>query len=188
MDHRTEAELTHMEMETETAVQPDEVVANATTSSSNHGNPVWDLLTLARHLINQGKPSQALQAVVMAMRSEGGDEAVFRSLHRARELYQSRLRDNAAADQLASLFAECAIAEAQPLKAELVRPNYYEGESLVVGADDGGGGTSILAESGRMQIVLDAFSDGSSFICLQCGGLVSNNRRDEHYAYWCCQI
>ncbi|XP_062091904.1 uncharacterized protein LOC133797840 [Humulus lupulus] len=184
MDHQNEAELTQMEMET--AAQAEEMAANA-SSSSNHGNPVWDLLNFARQLINQGKPSQALQTVVMAMRSEGGDEAVFRSLHRARESYQSRLRQSAAADQLASLFAECAIAEAQPLKSELVSPNYYEGKSLVVPADDAHG-TSILAESGRMQIVLDAFSDGSSFICLQCGGLVSNNRRDEHYAYWCCPI
>lgn len=117
------------------------------------------------------------------MRSGGGDETVFRSLHRARELYQRRMRENAAVDQLASLFAECAIAEAEPSKDE-VPPN-DEGESLVV-AD--APGTSILAESGRMQIVLDAFSDGSSFICLQCGGLVSNNRRDEHYAHWCCRV
>ncbi|KAM6542844.1 hypothetical protein CsatB_007291 [Cannabis sativa] len=182
MEMETETE-TETKTETQTAAQPQEVPANASSSNINQGMPVWNLLTFARQLINQGKPSQALQAVVMAMRSGGGDEAVFRSLHRARELYQSRLRENAAVDQLASLFAECAIAEAQPLTDEL--PPNSDGEALVV---PDAHGTSILAESGRMQIVLDAFSDGSSFICLQCGGLVSNNRRDEHYAYWCCQI
>ncbi|KAB5568903.1 hypothetical protein DKX38_002696 [Salix brachista] len=31
---------------------------------------------------------------------------------------------------------------------------------------------SILAETGRAQFMLDVFSDGSSFICLKCGGLV----------------
>lgn len=120
----------------------------------------------------------------MAMRTKGGDEAVFQSLHRARELYRNRLQENAAADQLACLFAECAIAEAQPLKIEpSVTTTNEGGPSISPDAH----GTSILAESGRMQVVLDAFSDGSSFICLQCGGLVSNHRKDEHYAYWCCQ-
>lgn len=119
----------------------------------------------------------------MAARTRGGDEAVVQSLQRARELYRSRLQESTAVDQLASLFAECAIAEAQPSKPESSADN-VSGSS--VGPD--AHGTSILAETGRMQIVLDAFSDGSSFICLQCGGLVSNHRKDEHYAYWCCQI
>ncbi|KAK7311086.1 hypothetical protein RJT34_08981 [Clitoria ternatea] len=150
-------------------------------SSSSQNDAVRDLLTLARQLINQGKPSQALQAVVMAMKTKGGEEAVFKSLHRARELYRSRLQENAAVDQLASLFAECAIAEAQPVVVE-PPANDIATPSIIPDAH----GTSILAESGRMQVVLDAVSDGSSFICLKCGGLVSNHRKDEHYAYWCC--
>ncbi|KAK7321674.1 hypothetical protein VNO77_32535 [Canavalia gladiata] len=150
-------------------------------SSSGQNDAVRDLLTLARSLINQGKPSQALQAVVVAMKTRGGDEAVFQSLHRARELYRSRLQENAAVDQLASLFAECAIAEAQPVVIE-PPANNITSPSVTPDAH----GTSILAESGRMQVVLDAVSDGSSFICLQCGGLVSNHRKEEHYAYWCC--
>ncbi|GMJ02599.1 hypothetical protein like AT5G47830 [Hibiscus trionum] len=142
-----------------------------------------ELLTMARNLIDQGKPSQALQAVVMALRTTGGDEAVFQSLHRAREVYLTRMQENTAVDRLASLFAECAIAEAQPLKAESL-PCNPNGPSVASDAR----GTSILAEAGRMQIVLDAFSDGSSFICLQCGGLVSNQRKDEHYTYWCANM
>ncbi|KAJ8751830.1 hypothetical protein K2173_026024 [Erythroxylum novogranatense] len=39
-----------------------------------------------------------------------------------------------------------------------------------------------------MQIALDAVRAGSSIICLQCGGLVSNLRKDEHYAYWSRKI
>ncbi|KAE8037366.1 hypothetical protein FH972_009959 [Carpinus fangiana] len=165
-------------METETSDPQQELDSN-----TGQNDVVRDLLTLARQFIDQGKPSQALQAVVVAMRREGGDEAVLQSLNRARELYRSRLQENAAADQLASLFAECAIAEAQPLKTE-PSPSNEGSSSISLDAQ----GTSILAESGRMQVVLDAFSDGSSFICLQCGGLVSNHRKDEHYAYWCCQI
>lgn len=150
-------------------------------SSSDQNDAVRELLTLARQLITQGKPSQALQAVVAAMRTRGGEEAVFQSLHRARELYRNRLQENAAVDQLASLFAECAIAEAQPVAIE-PPANNITNPSIAPDVH----GTSILAESGRMQVVLDAVSDGSSFICLKCGGLVSNHRKDEHYAYWCC--
>lgn len=115
------------------------------------------------------------------MKAKGGDEAVFQSLHRAREVYRSRLQQNAVVDQLASLFAECAIAEAQPVMNE-PSANNITTPSVTPDAH----GASILAESGRMQVVLDAVSDGSSFICLKCGGLVSSHRREEHDAYWCC--
>lgn len=117
------------------------------------------------------------------MKTRGGDEAVFQSLHRAREVYRSRLQENAAVDQLASLFAECAIAEAQPV---VIEPPANNITNPSITPEPDAHGTSILAESGRMQVVLDAVSDGSSFICLKCGGLVSNHRKDEHYAYWCC--
>lgn len=60
------------------------------------------------------------------MKTRGGDEAVFQSLHRAREVYRSRLQENAAVDQLASLFAECAIAEAQPVVCALHRHHIRE--------------------------------------------------------------
>ncbi|KAL4307905.1 hypothetical protein HN51_042335 [Arachis hypogaea] len=157
----------------------------AVPSSSGENDSVRDLLTLARQFINQGKPSQALQAVIVAMKSKGGDEAVFQSLHRAREVYRSRLQDNAAVDQLASLFAECAIAEAQPVIIEPSATNTLVPSIASPSISSDAHGTSILAETGRMQVVLDAVSDGSSFICLKCGGLVSNHRKDEHYAYWC---
>lgn len=116
------------------------------------------------------------------MKNRGGDEAVFQSLHRARELYRGRLQENAAVDQLASLFAECAIAEAQPGMMEPSANSNISSQPVTPDVH----GSSILAESGRMQVVLDAVSDGSSFICLKCGGLVSNHRKDEHYTYWCC--
>ncbi|XP_022937284.1 uncharacterized protein LOC111443615 [Cucurbita moschata] len=154
------------------------------SNRAGEGDSVRDLLTLARQFIDQRNPTQALQAVVMAMRTQGGDAAVFQSLHRAREMYRTRFQETADVDQLASLFAECAIAEAQPLNPEPTDSNNDISGSLVVDAH----GNSILAETGRMQIVMDAFSDGSSFICLQCGGLVSNHRKDEHYAYWCARI
>lgn len=171
MDHK-DTEMMETEPGNSAVMQP---------MRQDKGDGVKELLSLARQLLNQGKPSQALQAVVMAMGTQGGDSAVFQSLHRARELYISKLKENSSVDQLASLFAECAIAEAEPSKPGSPICN----TGIPSGASDAHG-TSILEETGRAQIVLDAFSDGSSFICLKCGGLVSNHRKEEHYAYWCC--
>ncbi|CAI8605237.1 unnamed protein product [Vicia faba] len=134
-------------------------------SSSGQNPDIRELLTLARYLINQGKSSQALQAVVVAVKNKGVDEAVFQSLSRAREVYKSRLQQNAAADQLASLFAECAIAEVQPTLSEPTTEPSATTITNPPSVTTDSNGTSILAESGRMQVVLDA---------------------DEHYAYWCC--
>ncbi|KAM1238578.1 hypothetical protein ACFX2I_039266 [Malus domestica] len=85
MNH-TDMEM--MEVETTAAGRPE------LPSSIGQGDVARDLLTLSRQLLNQGKPSQALKAVVMAMRTRGGDEAVFQSLHRARELYRNRLQES----------------------------------------------------------------------------------------------
>ncbi|XP_010530530.1 PREDICTED: uncharacterized protein LOC104807114 [Tarenaya hassleriana] len=145
-----------------------------------------DFVAAARRLIDQGKPSQALQAVVMATRAQGGDQAVIQILNRARELYIHRIQETASVDRLASLFAECAIAEAHPSKPDPPPSINFPGANQTVASD--AHGASILAETGQSQIMLDAFEDGSSFICLQCGGLVSIHRRDEHYAYWCSNM
>ncbi|CAI9763620.1 unnamed protein product [Fraxinus pennsylvanica] len=161
-----------------------EMEANASVPlNTDQTDVVRNLLTMARQLIDQNNPSQSLQAVVMAMRLQGGDEAVSQALNRARDLYRNKVQASAAADELASLFAECAIAEAMPPQSESSQHHVFA-ESIEPDVH----GTSILAETGRKQIMLDAFSDGSSFICLQCGGLVSNHRKDEHYAFWCCKI
>lgn len=118
--------------------------------------------------------------VIMAMKIQGGDIAVSQGLSRAQELYRNKIQASSAADELASLFAECAIAEAIPLQPEISQQKICE-EPIEPDPQE----RSILAETGRKQVMLDAFSDGSSFVCLQCGGLVSNQRKDEHYAFWC---
>lgn len=43
----------------------------------------------------------------------------------------------------------------------------------------------ILAEMGKLQVVQDASSDGSSFTCPRCLGVVALMRHEEHYLYWC---
>ncbi|KAJ7537751.1 hypothetical protein O6H91_11G020600 [Diphasiastrum complanatum] len=158
------------------------------------------ILQQARNFLDEGKPSLALQAVIAALRATGGEQSVFKALTHARNLHQQQRRQEIATDELTALFAECAIAEvsggtyacnqshqhstsASENTAELFRE-----ESM--GLKDSGDilnrlQDSILAESGRTQVVLDASQDGSSYTCFQCGGIVSNMRRDEHAAFWC---
>ncbi|XP_076949349.1 uncharacterized protein LOC143621968 [Bidens hawaiensis] len=145
----------------------DAPITSSSPEASEQIEAARRLLTLARQFIDQGKPSQALQAVVMAMKSTRGEAGAFEALNRAKEVYMKKMNENNI-DELASLFAECAIAEALP---------------SISNWEPDGGGTSILTESGRKQVMVDAFSDGSSFVCLQCGG---HNRKDEHFAFWCC--
>lgn len=121
--------------------------------------------------------------MVEATRNTGGDDAVVKVLERARGLYRNKVQTSNATDELASLFAECAIAEAVPSRTEPSQSSTM-GPSFEPDAQ----GSSILAEAGRKQIMLDAYSDGSSFVCLQCGGLVSSGRKDEHYLFWCSKI
>lgn len=156
------------------------------------------LLATARLRISQGNPSSALQAVIAALKASGGDGAVLQTLAKARDIYQSRMRASADANELAALFAECAIIEAdasvpnssaaQPMDETLNSASHSHSlEQATMMVNSTGEAAPILAESGRMQVVMDASLDGSSFICLQCGGLVSNLRRDEHVAFWCAQ-
>lgn len=116
----------------------------------------------------------------MVLKIRGGDAAVAEGLKRAKELFSRKNQANAAANELASLFAECAIAEATPSQGGIPQQE-TSGEPIVPDPQE----RSILAETGRKQVMLDAFSDGSSFVCLQCGGLVSNDRKEEHLTFWC---
>jgi len=59
---------------------------------------------------------------------------------------------------------------------------------LVVDANsqlDLGATASLLAETDRDRVLEDAASDGSSYICEACGGLVSMKRKEAHMKYWC---
>ena len=117
--------------------------------------------------------------VLLAIRSQGGEQALIQTLNRARDLYRQRSQPAPNIDELASLLAQCAIAEAQTSNPNQLAPGSDPVTTL--NSDE----ACILAECGRKQIILDAFNDGSSFICLKCGGLFSTSRKDEHLAYWC---
>ncbi|KAG2648634.1 uncharacterized protein LOC120654706 [Panicum virgatum] len=165
-----------MEAAPEPPAQPPVPAPAPASAAAGEG---WSMLSRARALLEEGKPSLALQAVLLAIRSQGGEQALLQTMNRARELYAQRLQATPSVDELASLLAQCAIAEAQSTNANPQGPGSDPVDML--NSDE----TCILSVSGRKQIILDAFADGSSFICLKCGGLYSTSRKDEHLAYWC---
>lgn len=104
-------------------------------------------------------------------------------MSRARDLYRQRSQSEADMGELTTLLAQCAIDEVSG-SGPTAQSNPYRGlgqdPSELLSSPD-----AILAESGRRQVIFDAFADGSSFICLKCGGLFSSSRKDEHLANWC---
>jgi len=178
------------------------------------------LLALARERIGEGRPAAALEAIVAALRMRGGEAAVLQTLHRARIMHQTGSAPNGGADQLASLFAQCVLAESA--SAAVRGPDADQAEAMVqdvnhrpqgmTGSSNGvmqhymedcqenhreasqleedgergqPGRVPILAEGGRLQVVRDAYADGSSFLCLRCGGILKAARKDEHMTLWC---
>lgn len=125
---------------------------------------------------------------------------MLQALGQAREMYHNtRRQSNYAVDELSALFAECALAtdsaacnvvetsgsERSPTLAPAAPSEAQEMEMMEHSPGLYQSSAPILAESGRLQVVMDASSDGSSFVCAQCGGVVSNQRRDEHFTFWC---
>ncbi|XP_024535966.1 uncharacterized protein LOC112348127 [Selaginella moellendorffii] len=176
-------------------------------------NEIVAILQRARRLISEGNPGLALQAVVTALRISAGEAEIVPALRRAHEEYLSQAKAAAVASDLSALFAEaCAIVEEAsqkshnssdqaattstptlaPTAAGMDFAMTENGSSSSSSQDHHSHATPdlvpILAESGRMQVVVDASADGSSFVCRDCGGLVSSARRDEHFAFWCSSL
>ncbi|PIN26144.1 hypothetical protein CDL12_01099 [Handroanthus impetiginosus] len=188
----TDAEM----MEAEALAPP-----QAWSSNSDPSDVPRNLLAMARQLVDQGKPSQALQAVtfilflpspsylliillwlrvVMAMKIQGGDEAVAQVLNRARELYRNKTQALSMVDELASLFAECAIAKAMPMPS---KQNNFKIKQMPSPLNHTVKRLQYLLRRAGSKSCSSVYSDGSSFICLQCGGLVNNHRKEEHHGF-----
>jgi len=59
------------------------------------------------------------------------------------------------------------------------------GAAAAATSDDDGAHEALLCEQGRMDVLQDAYFDGSSVLCPNCHGLVSRKRFDAHVALWC---
>ncbi|OAE29355.1 hypothetical protein AXG93_4831s1140 [Marchantia polymorpha subsp. ruderalis] len=152
------------------------------TDNSRHEismDGIASLLAMARQRINEGNPSLALQAVVIALRASGGERAVLQAFSSAREIYRTERVAIDPVDELSALFADCGITDIHSINfSSNGGPHTATPVPSMQDLDMMEGNTSripisapILAESGRLQVVMDASADGSSFVCLQCGGV-----------------
>ena len=119
------------------------------------------LLNITRSNIADSNPEQALAALLHAVRITRGENAIFDVLNQARE------RATAEIDQ--QVLRE-SYEQARLVSEDLMRQNTF------------------LSERGEEDILRDAFEDGSSLVCVKCGGLVAKIRWESHKALWCPAI
>ena len=126
------------------------------------------LLRLSKEKVEAGDGQGAIQAALQAATlSSGGDEqAVFRCLDAAKTKAESGR--TAAYRRGAQNEEEAAqMAAAATICEDMLRR------------------TSILKDEGDEEILRDAMEDGSSVVCVRCGGLVARTRWDAHRDMWC---
>lgn len=119
------------------------------------------LLTITRSNIADSNPEQALAALLHAVRITRGEGAIIDVLNQARE------RATAEIDQQILLESH---QHAKRISEELMRQDTF------------------LSERGDEDILKDAFEDGSSLVCVKCGGLVAKVRWESHIKMWCSVI
>eukprot|EP00884_Botryococcus_braunii_P014999 jgi/Botrbrau1/234/Bobra.0022s0211.2 len=145
--------------------------------------------------LSQGDPVAALQVVIAALKAQGSTDAAVDLLEKARDaLLAGRTSPHNVTDELNNLFSqinlqdtevEDAIAESSSVRFQ----NYTSAEMSSTGHSQLRPHTPahapILEETGRGAIADAALSDGSSFVCSHCGGVVKKDREAIHYEYWC---
>ncbi len=119
------------------------------------------LLNITRSNIADSNPEQALAALLHAVRITRGEDAIFDVLNQARE------RATAEIDQQVLRESH---EQARRISEELMRQDTF------------------LSERGEEDILRDAFEDGSSIVCVKCGGLVAKVRWESHAKMWCPAI
>lgn len=133
-----------------------------------------------------GKPIAALQELLRITREVGGCDAQAQVIQRAIEAFSQGHVENT--QDIAALLAQCNLditgqsqqhAEEQNVDIDVMQTDPQHPAAM--GKDEP---RPILAESGREGITDAAMSDGSSFLCQQCGGVVSRSRESQHHL-WC---
>ncbi|BDA45518.1 hypothetical protein COCOBI_07-3050 [Coccomyxa sp. Obi] len=143
-------------------------------------------LQAAFRTLQGGKPIAALQELLRITREVGGSDAQAQVIQRAIEAFSHGHTENT--QDIAALLAQCNLdvtgqsqqhaeqEDVDVMQTDLQHP-------AATGKDEA---RPILAESGREGITDAAMSDGSSFLCQHCGGVVSRSRESQHHL-WCSQ-
>ena len=129
---------------------------------------VRQLLDKSRQKISSGKPTEALESVIEAIRLTRGEESIIQVLDEAKAravLTQNNLEK---------------VENFVPKTTNSYMTAKQASEDLVQQS-------SLLAEigDGSEMLLQEAFEDGSSLICTRCGGLVARERWTAHCAFWC---
>ena len=134
----------------------------------NNGDPGLDpKKNEIRRLINFAKenyntsPTDSLSALLSAMTLNSGEAA-------AKEALEKITTD---------LETECVLSPAEQYQRAIKIM-----DELV--QDD----STLLYEQGNEDILRQAFEDGSSLVCTNCGGLVPRDRWQQHQQFWCSTI
>lgn len=119
------------------------------------------LLKIAREEIGSGTedPTQALSALLHAIRLTQGEEAITTVLDNAKKQAEKENPDLSDEDMMKA---------AQRMTHALITNT-----------------STLLYEQGNETILKDAFEDGSSVVCSSCEALVPRSRFRQHQAFWC---
>ena len=117
------------------------------------------LLHETRKKLVDDEPSDALCSLLDAIRLTQGENSIMEILDAAKKQVAEESQNNCDKDMLLA---------AQKL-------------SLYLQSDE----KSLLFQSGRTDILRDAFEDGSSVVCLACNSLIPCTRAEVHKKYWC---
>lgn len=136
-----------------------------TMSKSTNCNTatVEQLLAKTRKNIINENPSEALSALLEAVRLTQGEDAVTEILDKTK-MNMPDLTDV----EHAVVNEEDMVVAARKMSA------YLQNDEK-----------SILFEISRTDILRDAFEDGSSVVCKACGSLIPRARADNHSKFWC---
>ncbi len=117
------------------------------------------LVESARNLMAKGKVGDAFALLLHSIRLTRGEDAILQVLDSVKKKFE--------VDVLSDEMNGVSLAEAEAAM------------DLLINED------TILKEQGMEDILSDAFEDGSSVVCKNCGGLIAKHRWSDHVMYWC---
>uniref|UniRef100_A0A061RXN9 C2HC zinc finger plants domain-containing protein n=1 Tax=Tetraselmis sp. GSL018 TaxID=582737 RepID=A0A061RXN9_9CHLO len=145
---------------------------------------IQHLLHEGRARIHAGDIGGALKCAVAALEAAGGQHMVLPSLREAMRKWHEGTVAAADVSDLSSLLAAISLDPPQ-FAATAEAPAVPRTDGRAERAHSSPQASPILAETGRAEIADMAMSDGSSYTCPRCGGIVPVVRRHQHEQWWC---
>mmetsp|Transcript_19274 Transcript_19274/g.53752 ORF Transcript_19274/g.53752 Transcript_19274/m.53752 type:complete len:180 (-) Transcript_19274:258-797(-) len=164
---------------------------------------VQQLLLEGRARIQAGDVGGAVQCVMAAVEMVGGQESVLPTLSQALQRWRAGAVTASDLTDLSNLLSAVTINAPDTAGPSLTQEGASSGyavhphsEAMAVDEEpanalqkqDQATVKPILAETGRQGITTCAVSDGSSYVCRRCGGVVPMLRQAQHEQFWCQQL